>query len=256
MKYTTTSKMFRTYIFLLLFFILSVAGLYFIFGNIPDADRVSLLLEVAKFLLQIITLLVIAGLVSKLVRSFEKDRKADKALHDFRSGILNDLEALYQKIKKSQHILRSAGLTYAFNVQIVTMSDKQVESYGVEMTKLNEAQLELEKIELGIERFPGSFSKSTDLKSKLGEMEAYLNDLLTEYAQLWPKLSENKSNVLFSNFKVLIDFTGSGDSRYASTFSTSYGNAVGFIREDLLPLKLVLQNGAGTSAEALTKPDA
>ncbi|HMG76298.1 MAG TPA: hypothetical protein VK582_22685 [Pyrinomonadaceae bacterium] len=251
MTFTTPLRKVLTWIAAGLVFVMLVAGVIFIFGNIPDSDRVKLLLEVSKFLLQIITLLLIAFLVSKLIKDLESNRRRDKALHDARVAILNELETVFQKITKSQHELRKGGLTEKYGANVKTMNQDQVKTYKEEMDKLNDAELEINKIGLGIERFQSFFTRDVELKGRFKDLKEYLNALSTEYERYQPLLTTNASNLDFSEFKELKDFTGSGPTKYLTTFSVSYANAVSFIREDLLPLKLALQPDEDVIAKAL-----
>jgi hypothetical protein len=252
MTFTTPLRKVLTWIVALLVLALLVAGVIFIFGNIPASDRVNLLLEVSKFLLQIITLILVAFLVSKLVKDLESNRRRDKALHEARVAILNELETVYQKITKSQHKLRKAGLTQIFGGPVTRMNPEQVRAYNDEMDKLNDAELEVNKIGLGIERFQGFFTRDVELKGRLKDLKEYLKALSTEYERYQPLLAKDSANLEFSLFKELNDFTGSGQTKYLTTFSVSYANAVSFMREDLLPLKLSLQPDDDFNAKALT----
>lgn len=253
MKYKGWLRRLRTYIFIVLLITLALAGLYFVSSNIPEDKKIEILLEVGKVLLQIIALLTFAGVTSSLIKSFEKDRKANKALHDFRSEILDELQALYQGIKKSRHVLRSVGLTSTFDTPIA-MSSPQIKVYGEELDKLHEAKLNLEKIKLKVSRFKKPFTDTPNLESNIDKMDAYLQRLLSEHERLWPKLKPDGSPVSFSEFKALTDFTGLEDKGdFKNEFSDTYDNAVSLVRNDLLPLDLALQNGTKDSSESLVK---
>lgn len=255
MTFTTPLRKVLTWIAALGVFALLVAGVIFIFGNIPDSDRVKLLLEVSKFLLQIITLLLIAFLVSKLVKSLESNRRRDKALHDARIAILNELEGVFQSITKSQYELRKAGLTDKYEGKVKTMSSVQIGVYVLEMDKLNDAELQINKIRLGIERFQGFFTKDVELKGRLNDLKEYLNALSTEHEHYQPLLATQANNLEFDSFTELKDFTGSGQTKYLTTFTVSYASAVSYIREDLLPLKVALQPDQDVTAKALKAPE-
>jgi hypothetical protein len=235
-KYTGVEKKVATYILLSILLVVAGAGVYVIFGRMPDADRAKLLLEIGKFLLQIIALVVIAGLATTLIRSFEKNRKADKALHDFRSGILTEVQAVYQTIKKSRHALRSAGLIQG---NLVTMNNEVIQIYEVEVGNVLDSSLSLERVKLEIDRFPDSFSRFSDLKTTLVDMYGYLDGLLLEYETVHPNL---KVNATLAQFTKVTDFTSAdSQSNYTKTFFGSYEKAVGYVKQDLLPLKAVTQ---------------
>jgi len=215
----------------------ALAGLYLIFGKMPDAERSKLLLEASKALFQIITALIVGIFISAVVKSFANSRKADKALHDFRLEFLNQLQAAYQRVKKSRRALRASGLTTKFDAPPLTMSQDQRDNYRKEMDVLNEAQLELERLNLEIGHFPDSFSGHQQLTLALGNMESYLRDILTEYEKFWPKLKKEAGDVRFAELPMLNDFTGRySQSKFKGQFARSYDVALALIRQELLPL--------------------
>jgi hypothetical protein len=111
------------------------------------------------------------------------------------------------------------------------------------MELLNDAQLELEGLNLEIGHFPDSFSEHSRLTKAIGLMESYLGDVLTEFERWWPKLMTEASNVPIAKLVRLNDFTGSySGSRFATDFADQYDIAVGYMRQELLPLKRVIDS--------------
>ncbi len=242
MDYTSAwTKVLRVLILLLVLAGAS-AALYIIFGKMESAERAKLLLESSKSLLYLITVLILGAFIAQVVKSFEKDRRADRALHEFRSEFLKRLHSTYQRIAASRHSLSACGLTDRFSALTAGMTTIQADIYFREFESLFDGHGELERLILEVEQFPDSFSSHVQLTNALRDMRIYLNSLLEEYRQFWPKIQPAPGAFAVNTLVKLRDFTGGQpQSDYEKSFAPAYGKALAFVREDLLPLKRVVE---------------
>lgn len=216
----------------------SFAGLYIIFGNIDSGEKAKLYLESFKSLLYLITVLLVGAFITIVIKSLETDRKADKALHDFRTDFLNRLQSTHQRVMKSRHSLSAWGLTNRFGSLPPALSSNQSEIYEAEMAYLFEAVNDLERLTLEVERFPDSFSSHVQLALALKDMRRYLDELLNEYRQHWPQIQPTPNQFVVNKLVKLLDFTGNHpQSEYQKWVAVAYEKALTFVRQDLLPLK-------------------
>ncbi len=210
-----------------------------------DLDRAKIWLETTKTLLQIISALVVGVFVSSVTRAFLNARKVDRALHDYRLGFLNELQSAYQRVKRSRRVLRATGLTTKFGAQPITMSPIQVTTYGEQMDVLNEAQLELERLIVEVGNFPDAFSEHKQLTIAISSMESYIRSVLEEYEKRWPQLATVPGNVNVTVLEGLNDLAGPySGSRFRTDFADRYDDAIGYMREELLPLKRAVKDQA------------
>src|SRR5271154_2364209 len=109
MNYASRWRFVAGALLLLMVFCGAIFGVYLIFGQMKDADRGKLLLEASKTLFEIMTALIVGVFIAGVAKSFVESKRADKSLHDFRVGFLNELQASYQRVKKSRRALRAYG---------------------------------------------------------------------------------------------------------------------------------------------------
>jgi hypothetical protein len=246
MKFTPfVSRLLRLFGVLL---VLSAActGYYLIFGHMSDAEKAKLLLETAKTLLEIITTIFVGYFVVEvLLKSVDRNRKKDKALHDFRVDILGKLEEAHEHVQKARSDLRVIGLTTAFGAPPNTMDERQRGEYSTTMRTCQDVQFSLQRLKLELGHFPDSFRSNADLDSSVGKMIDYVGKLLEEYEKHAPSLREAANRVTFATLVKLNDFTGGqNDSSFQKEFEVSHDRALAVIRQELLPLKLVLTAGS------------
>jgi hypothetical protein len=136
---------------------------------------VQLIFEFAKFLIQVIVV-VVAGqqVLSRIQRRAEKKRNAN----EFRKSLLRSLVRSYIDAKKARRLLRAS---------CVRNDDKYgipFDSYEKHLQLLNQVQLELEVIAKEIDFFPKAFSDPVNAEYVFGmvtRMEEYLNEVITEF---------------------------------------------------------------------------
>jgi multisubunit Na+/H+ antiporter MnhC subunit len=222
-------------------------GLLVIVGKMPTAERAKLLLEVAKTLIQVITTIIIGfGLVEFLLKSFDRSRRKDKALHEFRLDFLKRLEDAHENAETSRRDLRAAGLTTKFGGNILAMNRELETAYRDAMTAVTDTQLILERLELELGHFPTSFELHDQLKAALRRMHDYLENVLVEYEKYSPDLRKAPNEVAFKTLTCLDDFTSAPkQGQYLNVFEVSYDSALALIRKQLLPLDMVLSEAPG-----------
>jgi hypothetical protein len=222
----------------------------------PDANRASLYLEAAKSLFYLITVLVIGALITAIIKSFDTNRKADKALHEFRVDILHRLQETYQRIEKARHLLRVHGLTDEFGSLPLSMDSQAFAVYIEQMAVLQEVQSDLKRLILEVGHFQGSFSASSNLIIALEKMKQYVCHILDEYERHGRKLLTIPGEVDCRSLGRLIDFTGKPqqkDGNYSKDIFASYDEALVIVRDELLPLKKIVVEGG--VVHSLAKPD-
>lgn len=228
----------------LLILILASVGIILIFGNLNTKDQAKILIEVGKSLLQLSLIVILGGVVSELLKSFDRRRQQDKALHGFREELLKALRLTYQNVKRSRRALRVIGLTTKYGTVPITMSVGQKDAYKKEMELLNEQQLRCEALLVEIGNFPEAFSSGILLQQNLQKMTGYLRNIQDEYEAQWTRLDKDISNTKFESFSRLSDFTGKyQDSNFKDEFADTYDKAIGLLRQDLLLYRVAKGDG-------------
>ncbi len=216
---------------------LALALIIAIFGEAEAKDRAAILIEASKAIFQFLFVIMLGGLATLLINSFDKRRRGYKALQDFRQEFLDGVSTSYQDAKRARRVLRTGGLTKKFGDQNPSMTKDRRDAYQDQMLRLNEVQLALERLKIEAGNFPGAFSASVKLEQCLQQMEAYLRNVTKEYEQHWSGLAKDPPTVRFDQLLELDDFTGPFAETRFSEFSTNYYTALRLIRRDLLPIQ-------------------
>ncbi len=218
-------------------FLGALAILYLIFGHMKADARAALYLEAAKALLQLIVVIMLGALVTLVIKQSENNKKADKALHDFRVEFLNRLRSFDDAVKKSRYVLRSSGLTNQY-VQNLVITPPQIDVYDAQLSALQDAESGVGRLIQDIASFPDAFSENVVLENKLRNMQLFLRGLLEEYEKSRP----NFPQVLSSSLPMLAGFTGLPSGAGYNDWLSGYIAATVIIRKDLLPLKQAIQD--------------
>lgn len=226
-----------TLIIILILVGLSGIGLFLIFGNATTKDKALILLEATKALLQLSMIIIFGGFASLLVSSFEKRRVEDRAVNKYYEEFLSSLQATYQSVMTSRHILRSIGLTDEFGKLPRTMDDDHLKIYKEQMVNINNAQLKLENLVVEVKNFPRAFIEAKKMETAITGMKNYLYLLLHEYESFLPTLNKGKNDLLLKEMVRLLDFTMDKSSEWNSQYLKNHNEAIGLVREELLPMK-------------------
>ncbi|MGB0123833.1 MAG: hypothetical protein WA419_00105 [Silvibacterium sp.] len=218
-------------------FLGALAILYLIFGQMKADARAALYLEAAKALLQLIVVIMLGALVTLVIKQSENNKKADKALHDFRVEFLNRLRSFDDAVKKSRYVLRSSGLTNQY-VQHLVITPPQIDVYDAQLSALQDAESGVGRLIQDITSFRDAFSENVVLENKLRNMQLFLRELLEEYEKSRP----NFPQVLLSSLPMLAGFTGLPAGAGYNDWLSGYTAATVIIRKDLLPLKQAIQD--------------
>jgi fumarate reductase subunit D len=244
-QYWTPKRILRSsvsVIALALCIIFIVVGLILVFGEMPAEDRAKLWIEVGKSLLYLGTTVIAASVITQFVKSFSRSKKADSALHDFRVEFLNNMEEIYSTVKKTRRALRADGLSTKYYAPEGTLSPTQLSCYFLQMDALNGAQLDLERLSTQLGHFPDAFTGSAKLVNSINIMEKYLRSILDEYESNASTLKTTPEKVLFARLTRLQDLTGPYEgSEFRSYFTKQHDDALGLVRGELLPLRVVLK---------------
>ena len=154
-------------------FLGALAILYVIFGHMDANARATLYLEAAKALLQLIVVIMLGALVTLVIKQSENNKKADKALHDFRVEFLNRLRSFDEAVKKSRYVLRSSGLTNQY-VQHLVITPPQIDVYDAQLSALQDAESGVGRLIQDIASFRDAFSENVVLENKLRNMQLFL----------------------------------------------------------------------------------
>ncbi len=210
---------------------LALAGALTFSGQNSIWDDVRL--ELVKYLLQLLVVILIGGVIAALFKMFEhsrneKLREGEKARDaaekkedeikrqaQLRATIheeyLRKIGAIYREVKSSRRLLRSEGLTSKHGPPS-NLTERQIETYLREMKRIDASQLELEGLAMESRKLP-IFMGVSDLTQNLYAMEDYLRAILSEYEQFAPQLgSENPPS--FVDLERLDEFTGTTKRKF------------------------------------------
>ncbi len=205
------------------------------FHQVPSAKSGELWAELWKALLNFLLIVAIGGMVSYILKSLERSRDEQKALHDFRADFLRQFLSSYHDAKNSRRTLTRAGLTTKRAPLASSLDQEQIATYEEQMEIINSSQLEFERFISEVRSFPRAFSRRPDLENHLRSMESYLRELIREYERVWKDLLADPPGVLFGDLKRLQDFTGRfKESEYRDVFIRSKDESLRLIREDML----------------------
>ena len=229
---------------LLSLLVLSVAALILFFR---DAQQGDLKFEVAKALLQLGVVAVIAAALSILTFEYQRrrqredkdrelqreqatkqrdlDRKTLEYREDLLRSILSEATAAYSRAKKARRLLRARAIRGGLVV---------VDQYDTFLDWLNDAQLELENLARDVETSAQAFTDASAVVKHLRSMDSHLNRLIKEYEGERHRAAGNE--LLLERVPLLDEFLrrAGGSGTFSQSFVNPFHAVQKAIRADLL----------------------
>lgn len=103
------------------------AWFYAIYSSVPGEAQQAISIETANILLQFVLIIVIGGLVTFAIGRFDKWRRGDKALQDYRREFIKNLTNAYHRVKRIRRELRAAGLSTKYIQTTPSITPKRLE---------------------------------------------------------------------------------------------------------------------------------
>lgn len=134
--------------------------------------------EIAKLAVQMLLITVAGGVV---VHEYNRTRAHEAAVTEFLNSSRRGLNEFYSDVKKVRRILR-ARCELPCGVEAATPEEGiQYATYDELMFKLNDTQLDLERLKRELDAQKGTLSQAGDLAKSVRLMEKYLGEIISEY---------------------------------------------------------------------------
>jgi len=208
----------------------------------------SFVLEGAKYLMQLIVVIIIGGAIAALFKTFQHNMEArardtqkeieeKKLISQVCINYLARVGAAYRDVKETRRELRANGLTIKFECQPDILSDDQYIFYREKMNTLNKSQLEFEALQIEASSLPELFHLK-ELSSNLCSMEKYLRKITREFEETNARKMAKGKPIEFIELEELVEFTkstDSGESKLRKKFSDPHRRVVKIISEATKP---------------------
>ncbi|HEX8906379.1 MAG TPA: hypothetical protein VF771_16135 [Longimicrobiaceae bacterium] len=240
--------------------------------------------DLAKALLQLASVAVLAAVVSLVTTRFnrerveadrkrdrkrvvsdrkrdrmraEADRQRDEAKRlrenrdEFRKHLLSRVHQAWATAKRSKRLLRARGFSPPYYPDRNPDSRVLVAVYDEHMQIVNDVQLDLEMLAKEIEAHGSTFSDAESLRSAVKEMESRLKTLVTEYEKKRGAFSDDPPYARITELPVLAEFVGpAGQSGLAEAVRDAYAEAVTLLLADILDVEGELRSRSPPVANA------
>jgi hypothetical protein len=224
------------------------------FGSYPGLSTTeeTIRVEIIKSLLQLAVVIIIGTIVTALFKAVERSseqllkeaeqiRQQSRLRAETRVDYINRLGDLYRNIKSSRRALRAFGLTTKFITSHtpISINSNQINMYREQMERINEAQLELEKLKIEAKNLP-NFASLKGVPENLESMEKYVGKIVSEFEEAFPLL-ESKRSIPPHMLKHLEEYTGDTDRqnygtkyRFKKHFAEPYDEVIAIISKSLV----------------------
>lgn len=231
-------------IFLLGVFLLSVSGIIVIAANYDVESKDSFGRSITDALLTVIAVSVVGTIATLVLSNYNqqqarRDRQAEKRQmqeenqNEYRKEALQKLNKVYAKTKNARRILRAKGFSSQYYKQEDDANLLSLAVYDESMEDLNDGQLELESIIDEMETNRSAFSDPGSLIDKLGKMESYLGDLVSEYEKLRPNFSGNPPVHAIGKMTSLKEFLAKADKKNPDGFKIKFSESCKMARLEM-----------------------
>lgn len=198
-----------------------------------NGDQANLARELVKSLMQLGLITVVGSLVAAWFKYYweeeSRERERLRELARERGLIYRDyisrLGNAYREVKAIRRTLRASGLRLKAELPAVVVTGPLLELYKEQMSRINQAQLQLEGLKIEARSHP-ELRETKGIYSHLKNMEKYLGPLISEYEGII-------QDVPLSYLVHLDEFTDSSDAKEKSTkrrfeahFASAYGEVV------------------------------
>jgi hypothetical protein len=189
-----------------IFFVTFRATIYFINNNpFPNAIENKVQIEVIKSLLGIMSITVIGGVVTALIKGYERFQEQSKVRIQSKIEFMKRVGELYRLVKSIRRKLNAGGIKATENGSAIALGKEQIQFYKIQMEVLDGVQLEIEGLKTAVERF-AAFNYNSHVSFYLGKMEKYLRKILNEFADNI-ELLKTQDYVNLNSLRFLKEFT-------------------------------------------------
>ena len=183
-----------------------LATIYFINNNpFPNAIENKVQIEVIKSLLGIISITIIGGIVTALIKAYEQFQEQSKIRVQSKIEFMKKLGEHYRLVKSIRRKLNAYGIKASENGLAIPLGKEQVQFYKIQMEILDSVQLEIEGLKTAIEKF-AAFNYNRHVSFYLGKMEKYLRRILNEFEDNI-ELLKTQDHVNLNSLRFLKEFT-------------------------------------------------
>ncbi len=142
---------------------------------VSDEVRSGLPAAITGSAIDLIFIGFIGGLLTLAIQLQLDDQEEARRLNEQRLRLLLEVVAAYNQTKAARRALRAAGF---LNPTGPTLAQWQIDQFWTQMTKINRAQLAIEKIGRELEVNPGRLSKIDAVTTSIGAVDAYLGSII------------------------------------------------------------------------------
>ncbi|MEL6556589.1 MAG: hypothetical protein AAFQ94_00300 [Bacteroidota bacterium] len=164
---------------LLMLFGVALYGILEIEKDLSPGYSEKFKLEVLKYLLQLIVVIIIGGIIASLFKLQEYDRNVTQLKGKVYESYISRIGGLYRQVKGARRILRSNGLSSINRDPHFKFSEHEYAIYSEQMKLLNEVQLQLEGLMIESQHLP--IIKGYQIDFDLHLMEDYLRRIHAEF---------------------------------------------------------------------------
>jgi hypothetical protein len=183
-----------------------LATIYFINNNpFSNAIAKEVRIEVIKSLLGILSVTVIGGIVTALIKAHERFQEQSKIRVQSKIEFMKRVGELYRLVKSIRRKLNACGIKASENGLAIPLGKGQVQCYRIQMEIIDNVQLEIEGLKTAVEKF-AAFNYNSDVSFYLGKMEKYLRRILKEFEDNI-ELLKTQDYVNLNSLRFLKEFT-------------------------------------------------
>lgn len=144
----------------------------------------------------------IGGLLTLAIQLQLDDQEEARRLNEYRLGLLLEVVAAYNQTKAARRALRAAGFLAPSSA---TFERWQIDQFWTQLTKINRAQLAIEKIGRELEVNPGRLREIETLKTEIDAVDQYLGAIIEDWEVHGARLGRGEGAALDSQ-KSLVGF--------------------------------------------------
>lgn len=223
-------KIYKVLLLLLIILLCSVFSInYLIFHEISNDVKNTIRFEIIKSLLGVISIAIIGGVISAILKSYERSREQSNLRVQAKIDFMKKTDELYRAIKSSRRKLFANGIKPWDIAFIIPINQEQIQVYLKEMEIVNNIQLEFEGISVSVNNHK-LFNYPKAVSENIKQMEKYLRELLKESEDNFVVLNKAEY-VNLNTLPILEDFTNKkADSNFQIKFSKSYYEIISHLR--------------------------
>jgi hypothetical protein len=196
----------------------------------------GLQLEVAKALLNILTVAVVGQAVAFMVALHNESRRKEAEADQLRHRALDALNQAFMSAKRVRRRARARSTLVSSSCLIERRITKS--QYYKYLEELNDVQLTLEILAKDLETNANLFKEGPKTFSLVSSMEEYLNEMVDEWEQLNVQFTGEPASVDTKSLRWFNDFIGDyRTSEFRPKFVHSYYAAIERIRASLVTAK-------------------